>query len=157
MNKDRFELKQNNSYKYFIETIDKNTSLEIDNYIKLYKTYRMLDNKREVEKEVYEKFNIKLKDIIAYGDTSDISLTILNKIIDTIEINDFRSVKPTTVKVYKCFTTRHKRSDDKQTGTIPGFVHNGVISHEDKHSSWNCLMGVLNHPKYCLIYKERVE
>jgi hypothetical protein len=153
MNKDKFKLRVNKEYTYYINIITEEEVEVLEDAIDKYGIYRKQENKDEVSDAVKQYFGVRIKDIIGYGDTSEIGLSILNLIVEYKEVPDIKSMKGETMKAYKCFTNRQPTPTDIRDRTIPQYVHHGIVMHEDKHSSWNCLMGVLGHPKNVIIYK----
>lgn len=126
----KYFLKRDNTHKFYASVVNKSAIEEI---IKL-------------DKEGDDKYkNILAKDIIAFGETSRISHQLLSKFIDRKDMkHQLGNGQFTESVAYKCFASK---GDPFSYGT--------TIYHEDKQSSWNCLMQVLGNPEYVLIYRER--
>ena len=120
---------------------------------KTHKFYALVVTKSAIEeiikldKEGDGKYkNILAKDIIAFGETGRISHQLLSKFIDKKEMkHQLGNGQYTTSVAYKCFASK---GDPFSYGT--------TIYHEDKQSSWNCLMQILGNPEYVLIHREEL-
>ncbi|KAF5080415.1 hypothetical protein DSECCO2_120590 [anaerobic digester metagenome] len=84
--------------------------------------------------EFVRRYGFKPECLIAGGKTDEIERDILNTIIPEEIYPLAPRTKGTT---YKCYAG------------VPS-----IVMHEDRMSSWNCLMNTLNKPEYVLIFKE---
>jgi hypothetical protein len=80
-------------------------------------------------------FNIEIKNVIAYGNTKEVTKSMLREIIP--EYKDGNLPRPHTAH-YKCYATNKP----------------SIVIHEDPESSWKCLLNTINNPEFVLIYKD---
>jgi len=93
-----------------------------------------IKSKSERDEEFNKHFNMSINCMIAYGETSDVDTSLLRVLIP----EETYPMQPRARhKSYKCYANSKP----------------SIVMHEDLASSWNCLMSVMNNPKYCLIYK----
>jgi len=104
-----------------IKPIDEEDVDAIRNYIRMFK------QDKSITKEFRNRFNIDLKSLIAFGDTKDVSTSLLREIIPKLKNGEFL-----------CYI-------------VPKPL---IVMHEDLTSSWNCLLLKCGKPKYVIIYKD---
>lgn len=85
--------------------------------------------------EFLNRFNIDLNNVLAYGETSDVSHKLLDNIIPQTR---YPLAPRPKMNSYHCYATNSP----------------SIVMHEDLKSSWKCLMTMVNNPEYVLIYKE---
>ena len=112
----------------YIRAIQENDLINIREHVSNYK--QKINKGLEFEKE----YNINIKKILAFGDVSKVSYSLLKAIIPEGERNPNH---PTPVHGrYKCFVM------DAPT----------MVIHEDVHSAWNCLIEKIGNPTNAIIY-----
>lgn len=119
-------LKHENGISCYLKAIDKEIHDIIDSTVHSWK-----DNPNMI---VFDKFTPL--DIVAYGDNK-ISEAFARKYIEHVRIPIIDSTDTKMSSRCYCFND-HNCSKS--------------ILHRSCLESWNCLMGIMNHPKYVLIY-----
>lgn len=86
-------------------------------------------------KEFQDKYGIPPRNVLSFGDTSSVSVTLLNKIIPK---HNYTSAPRPKIGSFHCYV-----------------VHDPtIVLHEDVFSSWNCLMHSASNPKFILIFSK---
>jgi hypothetical protein len=123
-------LKNENGLTYLIKAISKETNdnLKVD----IHNT-KLNNDFISFEK----KYKIKINDVEAFGDTS-VSEIFLKRYIPFIDYHPFGDITKWE-RSSKCYAIKE---------------HNYKLNylHFDCRSSWNCILQILNNPKYVLIY-----
>ncbi len=114
----------NETNNILIRNIDENDVVDIRNYVRMFKT------DKSIEAEFVNRFKIKLKNVIAFGDTADVSTTLLKDIIPKVRQDEFC-----------CYLIEKPL----------------IVMHQDLKSSWNCLLLKCGNPKYVIIYRNGTE
>jgi len=150
----RYKIKEDTGYKYYISVVDKDIIDSIDKKVLQYSKYENKDNKKHAEKLFYEHFNIRITNLIVYGDTSNVTSHLLSKFIDGTVIQHKLGYGITKDKnAYMCFGRKFEDNAEKRYGANYKYMSGHTIIHEDRMSSWNCLMEQLKNPKYVIVYK----
>ena len=129
------KLQTKNGLDYFIKSITKefNDELKVE-----------IHNAR-ISKDLVSfklKYDLEIDNIEAYGDTK-VSEAFLKDYIPYYIYHPFGD-REKWVKSSKCYAV--KEHDIKQN-----------TLHYDSLSSWNCILQILNNPKYVLIYSKKIE
>ncbi len=114
----------NETNNILIRRIDENDVIDIRNYIRMYKT------DQSIEVEFKNRFGIKLKSLIAFGNTDDVTGTLLKDIIPKVRQDE-----------YCCYLVEKPL----------------IVMHQDLKSSWNCLLLKCGNPKNVIIYRNGTE
>lgn len=138
----------------YIRVISKEDNIFIKDNVTTYNQYRKLKDKvglKDIKCIIEDKIGITLFNIMAYGETDDISVRILSKIIDNVKIAS-QSVNETNITTaHYCFRTVDKNVENRHG--IPHYSYDNMVIHHDKLGSWKCLLEQLQKPDYALIYK----
>lgn len=118
----------NESINAYIRIIDEEDVKDIKNLISQYRQGVKLNGEFKL------KYGFDLKKLMAYGDCNKVSYNLLKKIIP----------------------------EQKKTNKLPYSIHGNyhcyavkdptIVLHEDRNSSWNCLLEILGNPELVLIY-----
>lgn len=84
-----------------------------------------------------KRFNISLLDVIAFGETNDISYKTLGEIIPEERYPMAARVRENG-RTYRCYANPNP----------------SIVMHEDLKSAWKCLLSTLSNPDYLIVYKD---
>ena len=132
------KLKEYNGTSYWVKGIteDFNNELKHDIYIA-----KISKNSTEFK----NKYNIELIDVEAFGDVK-VSEEFISKYIPFTIYHPFGN-KEVLSKSCMCYAI-------KNFDITPYSIKYMASVHYDCKSSWNCLLELLNNPKFTLIYKK---
>lgn len=113
-------------------------------------------NKERADSSFKELFGVTIKNVIAFGRTDKVSSQMLNKIIPDVDRDRQvdRSHEIPRIELSASTIKNKKYGSQYKCYAVPT---PSVIMHEDIRSSWNCLMSVVNHPEYVLIYTKSTD
>ena len=139
-----FIIKEDNFFDFHISSISNIDLQIIESYVTTY-TKSGSKVKERTTNTFRDKYGFDIINIVAYGDTNKVNHHILGKFIDSIKVTyNWGNKDKKTLNAYKCFDNDDFHNEKTR-----------IIYHEDKQSSWNCLLNRINNPKYVIIYKIR--
>jgi hypothetical protein len=140
--KDKFKVKEDSTYEYFIAPITIDDVMVIDSYISTYKLKRMINSKLEIISQFKNLYGMHIENIITYGDVNIVTHHGLKTVIESKTfIHKLGEGINTIITAYKCFNT----NSDYRIGITP--------IHSDSLSSWQCLLNKISNPKFTIVYK----
>jgi hypothetical protein len=141
--KDKFKVKEDNVYDYFIAPITNYDTWNIDKYITSYKASRIPDSKATILSKFKGEYGMHIENLIVYGDSNVASHHVLKDVIDSrVYIHRLGDDVNEQIKAYKCFDTPNAE------------YRIGITAiHSDSLSSWKCLLIKIGNPKFTIVYK----
>lgn len=136
-------IKANDKQPMFIRGISKEENDYIDQVIRVFNVSNK-DDKYKLKLEFNARFGIELETVELYGNKSHVDTNMLKKVFEP-KIITFRlgEDKTNDVTAYPCFSGDEIRYTNEQR----------MVFHEDKMSSWTCLMDRFEKYQYLLIYE----
>ncbi len=139
----RFKVKEDTLHEYYISIIEQEDVDIIETKLKNYAKFGEV-KRIQILNEFRELYpDIELDNLIVYGKTDEVTTHLLSKFIESKDlVHKLGEGKEVVTRAYKCFNN-----------SLVDFKVGMNAIHEDRLSSWRCLMERLKFPEFVMVYK----
>jgi hypothetical protein len=146
-NKPPLLLNDNKSQNVYVEGVDEDMTSLIRANIKLYFNNVNKDIKELANKFFIKEFKTDVKNIIAFGKSSEVSEAFLEGFIPFVTVSHGQEI----IKSAKCYNSF---DPDEYKRSMYNLSTCGLVVHETCLSSWLCILEKLGSPEYTIIYSK---